>query len=60
MKRERILQTVNEFPKEVDLNKLFERLLIVEKIEKGLIEEAEGSTVAHEKVKSYFKKKWQE
>ena len=40
MKRERILQTVNEFPKEVDLNKLFERLLIVEKIEKGLIEEA--------------------
>ena len=35
MKKETILQAINEFPKEVNLNALFEQLIVKEKIEKG-------------------------
>ena len=38
MKKETILQAINEFPKEVNLNALFEKLIVKEKIEKGLLQ----------------------
>lgn len=59
MKKTKILDTVNEFNNEIDLNELFERLLVVEKIERGLAQIDAGETVAHEKVVDYFKRKWQ-
>lgn len=49
---------MNEFPKEVNLNDLFERLIVKEKIEKGLLQIENGQTISHEKVVVHFKKKW--
>ena len=58
MKKQKVIQTINEFPKEVDLIELFERLLVTEKIEKGLLQIETGQIVTHEKVVALFKKKW--
>jgi predicted transcriptional regulator len=58
MKKQTVLKTIKDFPKEVDLNDLFEKLSGTEKIEKGLDQVEKGETVAHEKVVRYFKKKW--
>ena len=58
MKKQKVIQTINEFPKEVDLIELFERLLVTEKIEKGLLQIETGQIVTHEKVVAHFKKKW--
>lgn len=58
MKKQNILETMNEFPKEVNLNDLFERLIVKEKIEKGLLQIEKGQTLSHEKVVAHFKKKW--
>jgi predicted transcriptional regulator len=59
MKKQKIIDIVNEFPGEVDLNQLFERLVVKEKIDKGLKEIETGATVSHEEVKELFRKKWQ-
>ena len=59
MKKQKVIQTINEFSKEVDLNELFERLIVAEKIEKGLEQIEKGQTISHEKVVAYFQKKWQ-
>jgi hypothetical protein len=59
MKKQRVIQTINEFSQEVDLNELFERLLVTDKIEKGLEQIENVQTISHEKVVAYFKKKWQ-
>ena len=45
-------------PENIDLNDLFEKLIIQEKIEKGLESIEKGETVSHEKVEEYFKNKW--
>ena len=58
MKKQKVIQTINEFPKEVDLIELFERLLVTEKIEKGLLQIETGQIITHEKAVSHFKKKW--
>jgi len=36
MKRDKVMDTVKEFPQEFDLEELIERLVFVEKVEKGL------------------------
>lgn len=56
MKRDTVLETVKEFPQDLDLEKLFERLILAEKIEKGLEQIKEGKTVPHEQVKEMVKK----
>lgn len=58
MKKQTVLKAIKDFPKEVDLNDLFEKLLVTEKIEKGLDQVENGITVAHEKVVKSFKNKW--
>jgi len=59
MKKQRVIETLNEFPQEVDLGKLIERLVVAEKIEKGLKQAEKGQTLSHEEVVKHFKKKWQ-
>ncbi|MFZ5970004.1 MAG: hypothetical protein ACOYXA_00290 [Bacteroidota bacterium] len=56
MKRDTVLETVKEFPQDLDLEKRFERLILAEKIEKGLEQINEGKTVPHEQVKEIVKK----
>ncbi len=50
------METVREFPQELDLEELMERLVFVEKVEKGLEQMKEGKTVLHEQVKDMIKK----
>jgi len=56
MKRDKVMETVKEFPAEFDLEELIERLVFVEKVEKGLEQIKEGKTVPHEQVKEMIKK----
>ncbi|HMP99014.1 MAG TPA: hypothetical protein PKC24_04475 [Cyclobacteriaceae bacterium] len=56
MKRDKVMETVKEFPQEFDLEELIERLVFVEKVEKGLDQIKEGKTVSHEQVKQEVKK----
>lgn len=58
MKKKNVIDAINEFPKEINLNDLFERLIVKEKIEKGLLQIEKGQTVPHSKVVAHFKKKW--
>ena len=57
MNREKTIETVKEFPKEFELEDLMERLVFIEKIEKGLEQAEKGKVTSHEKVKA-LRKKW--
>jgi hypothetical protein len=56
MKREKALEIVNQFPAEFDLDELIDRLVLVDKVEKGLDQLDNGQTVSHENVKEIIKK----
>ncbi len=56
MKREKAIETIKEFPQEFELEDLIERLVFVEKVEKGILRLDEGKTTSHEKVKELIKK----
>ena len=50
MKRDKAIETVKEFPQEFDLEDLIERLVFVEKVEKGLQQVQQGKTIRHGQV----------
>jgi len=56
MKRDKAIETVKELPGEFDLDVLMERLVFVEKVEKGLNQLEKGQTISHEKLKEVAKK----
>ena len=56
MKRDKAIETMKEFPQEFELEELIERLVFVEKVEKGLQQVEQRKTVTHEKVKEITKK----
>ena len=56
MKRDKAIETIKELPPEFDLDELIERLIFVDKLEKGLKQLDEGKTVPHEEVKKITKK----
>lgn len=58
MKRETVLKAVKEFPAEVDLDRLFERLLFIRKVEAGLVAADEGRKLGQAEVEAHFKRKW--
>lgn len=58
MKRDTILKAVKEFPSDVDLDLLFERLLFIRKVEAGLFAADSGRKVAQAEVEAHFKRKW--
>jgi hypothetical protein len=58
MNRNKIIETIKEFPKEVELDALFEKLIFIEKVEKGIEQADKGETIDHDKVEAHFKKKW--
>ena len=57
MKRDKAIETVKEFPQEFELEELMERLVFIEKIEKGLEQAEQGKVTSHEKVKE-LRRKW--
>ncbi|MBK7964914.1 MAG: hypothetical protein IPK10_06270 [Bacteroidetes bacterium] len=58
MKKTTVINTLNELPKEFQLDELLERLIVIEKIDAGLREAKEGKTVSHEVAKKMIAK-WQ-
>ena len=58
MKRETVLKAVKEFPAEVDLDALFERLLFIRKVEAGLAAADAGAKVSQAQAEAHFKRKW--
>ncbi len=56
MKKSTIIQTLNDFPKEFDLDEFLERLIVIEKIDEGMEEAKAGKTISHDKVKKMVAK----
>jgi len=56
MKREKVIDTVKELPQEFELEELLERLVFVEKVEAGIKQVENGSTISHNEVKDIVKK----
>ncbi len=56
MKKATVISTLNEFPKEFNLDELLEKLIIIDKIEVGLKESKEGKTVSHAEAKKVISK----
>ena len=56
LKRDKAIKTVKEFPQEFELEDLIERLVFVEKVEKGLQQVQQGKTIPHEQVKEMTRK----
>ncbi len=55
MKREKVIETVKELPNEFDLDQLIDKLVFMEKVEKGLVQLVEGKTKPHDYVKQVSK-----
>jgi len=56
MRRDKAIETMKEFPQEFELEELIERLVFVEKVEKGLQQIDQGKTVSQEQLKEKSKK----
>ncbi len=56
MKKEKAIATIEKMPEEFDLEELIERLIVINKIEKGLKDSEEGKVVPHDQVKEMIKK----
>ncbi len=55
MNKEKVITTVNEMPQNFDLEVLMERLIFIEKVEKGLQQLNSGNTITHQEVKQRIK-----
>ena len=56
MKKSTIISTLNELPKEFNLDDFLERLVVIEKIDEGMEEAKAGQTISHDKVKKMVAK----
>jgi hypothetical protein len=56
MKKNVAIDALNKMPKNFELDRLLEELIVIDKIDKALIEEKEGKTIDHELVKKQIKK----
>ena len=52
IKKSMILKALEEFPEEIAVDDLIDRLLFLEKVERGLQQIDEGRTVSHDEVKA--------
>jgi predicted transcriptional regulator len=55
MRKDKVLATVNELPSEFELEELIEKLIFIEKVEKGLAQLDKGESQTHEAVKQMVK-----
>ena len=58
MTKEKVIEAVNDLPQEFDLDEFIERLIFVDKVEKGLQQLDDGETKTHEEAKRTIKS-WQ-
>lgn len=55
MTKDKVIATVNEMPTNFDLDMLVERLILIDKVEKGLEQADNGVLTAHGEVKRLVK-----
>ncbi|HEY4196521.1 MAG TPA: hypothetical protein VGM63_13350 [Mucilaginibacter sp.] len=58
MKKNTVIETLDSFGDEFDTEKLIEKLLFVEKIEKGLKDLEDGKVMDYKEAKQKFSDKW--
>jgi hypothetical protein len=58
MTRQTAIQAINELPKKFELDELLERLIFMDKVQKGIEQADKGEVISHAKVISSLKKKW--
>jgi len=58
MKKNTVIETLDSFGDEFDTEKLIEKLLFVEKVEKGLKDVQDGKVYDYKDVKQKFSDKW--
>jgi hypothetical protein len=59
MKKHKVIETLDQLPEEFNLEDLVEKLLFIEKVEKGIQEANRGKTMALFEAKNKLEEKWQ-
>jgi len=57
MKKEDVIEAMRELPQNFELENLLEKLVFIEKVEKGLVQLEQGITISHDVVKE-MSKQW--
>ena len=52
MEKKKALEAIQEMPENFELEVLIERLIFIEKVEKGLEQVKEGKVISHEQLKT--------
>ncbi len=55
MNKDKLIATISDMPEDFDLEVLMEKLIFIEKVEKGLEQLESGNTLTHEQVKQRVK-----
>lgn len=50
MKKEDVIEAMRDLPQDFELEKLLEKLVFIEKVEKGLVQLEQGNTFSHDEV----------
>lgn len=56
MNKDVVTETLNDLPQDFELDVLFERLVFIEKVQKGLDQLEQGKTIKHADVKQKIKR----
>jgi len=56
LKREKVINTIKDLPDSFTIDELIDRLILIEKVEQGLEQSAEGKVIPHEEVKKIIEK----
>jgi predicted transcriptional regulator len=55
MRKEKVIEAINSFPPEFELEELIEKLIFMEKVEKGLAQLDKGDVKTQDEVKKLVK-----
>ena len=58
MTRQTAIHAINELPKKFELDQLLEKLIFMDKVQKGIVQADKGEVISHTKAVSSLKKKW--
>lgn len=58
MNKNRVIETLESLPDEFEKEALIEKLLFIEKVEKGIKDVREGKTISLQAAKNRFEIKW--
>lgn len=58
MNKNKVIETLESLPEEFETEALIEKLLFIEKVEKGMKDVREGKTISLQEAKNRFETKW--